>query len=96
MKKKKSEVDLEGIRGHRIIVNCFTCTPPDDHVSFLDLIVEPAVNIGNISPYQTDDTKPEEPSFIQLTRLEPVEVDQQSGIGTGDYPDDPSQVSNLV
>jgi len=57
--------------------------------------VEPAVTIGSVSPYQTDEVKPEEPSFVQLTRLEPVEIDQQSGIGTGDYPDDPSQVRKI-
>jgi hypothetical protein len=46
----------------------------------------------SVSPYPPDEANPDEPSFVQLTRLEPVDQDQQSGIDAGDYQDDPNQV----
>ena len=59
---------------------------------FPDLIVEPAINGSQDSPYPSEEVNPEEPSFVQLTRLEPGDNDQHSGIGIGDYSDDPHQV----
>ena len=58
------------------------------HFTLSDLIVEPAINVSESSYY----SKPEEPSFVQLTRLQPVDTDQQSVLGPGDYLDDPNQV----
>jgi hypothetical protein len=58
--------------------------------------VEPAINGSQDSPYPTtEEVNPEEPSFVQLTRLEPTDNDQHSGIGVGDYSDDPHQVYNI-
>jgi len=54
--------------------------------------VEPAINSSQDSPYPSEEVNPEEPSFVQLTRLEPGDNDQHSGIEVGDYCDDPHQV----
>jgi hypothetical protein len=59
--------------------------------------VEPAINGSQDSPYPTtEEVNPEEPSFVQLTRLEPTDNDQHSGIGVGDYSDDPHQVKQKL
>ncbi len=54
--------------------------------------MEPAINSSQDSPYPSEEVNPEEPSFVQLTRLEPGDNDQHSGIEVGDYCDDPHQV----